>query len=100
MQVQDRQLISDQTDEDNLVEFLAEAMSAKLAENRGKVHWLSNLVTLPELFGLLADEVQELNRLMVSGDEVDPGDAWGEAADVANFAAMIADRLSQAPEGV
>jgi len=64
-------------------------MVAKLRENRGKLHWLHPSVTNDYLIDRLIEEVNELMKAE-TGEE-----AWEEAADVANFAAMIADKISK-----
>ena len=59
----------------------------KLQENRGKPHWRETRINF-----LLADLVQELAELISATDNNLPKEeVWREAADIANFAAMIAD---------
>jgi hypothetical protein len=96
MQIENGKLVSDQDDESNLVEWLGDVMAVKLRTNRGKLHWLSAMMPVDELLAKLDDEVNELRNAVVN----DTDSVWEEAADVANFAAMIADRVSQAPDGV
>lgn len=99
MQVIEGRLASDQADEDRLVEYMADSMGVKLAENRGKQHWLSAQIALDDLMLKLDEEVNEL-RITATSSTAEPGEVWAEAADVANFAAMIADRVSQTVDGV
>jgi hypothetical protein len=75
--------------EHQLVVTLGSWMRAKLARNRGKLHWRSPRVTDGYLLDRLEQEVREL-RAAVYADV--PHSIWAEAADVANFAAMLADR--------
>ncbi len=78
--------MSDRFEEQVLVEVMAGWMKVKLAANRHKPPWnethLNNL-----LIGLQA-EVEELGRAVDNGESV--AAIWAEAADVANFAAMVA----------
>lgn len=100
MEINDYQLVSDQDDETGLVEAMADVMATKLYENRGKLHWLSSGMTLDGLFTKLDDEINELRATALTAGGPDVIQVWFEAADVANFAAMIADRCTQAPDGV
>lgn len=95
-------LISLPEEENYLASRMHSEMLAKLRGNRGKLHWKSQ--TTEGLLSQLIDEVDELVKEVekVRGPEPSPGDigkaiffwdVWKEAADVANFAAMIADRL-------
>ena len=59
-------------------------MILKLAANDTRPHW--NQSNYLYLFARLQEEVDELIQAIGHGE-----DAWQEAADVANFAAMIAD---------
>lgn len=76
---------SDRRDEAALAGRMALEMQAKLADNRGKLHWRHPDVDDGYLVERLADEVLEML-------DAPPTEVWSEAADVANFAAMIADR--------
>ena len=73
----------------NLVNDFANDMFAKLRINKHKAHW--STVTNKWLFDRLIEEAEELRAAMVEGKS--PEDIIAEAADVANFAAMIADNL-------
>lgn len=67
-----------------LVFRMSYKMLEKLEANRERAHWKQSSGRY--LFARLREEVDELI------DAVDHGeDVWAEAADVANFAAMIAD---------
>jgi NTP pyrophosphatase (non-canonical NTP hydrolase) len=61
-------------------------MYLKLRENQHKAHW--NTVTQQWLLNRCMEELKELQDA-VNAD--DPGEIVREAADVANFALMIAD---------
>ena len=75
---------------DEYKEKMRAAMLQKLEENRGKAHWRE--AHLYFLLEELRSEVDELERLTI--EPLLPGeDPWKEAADIANFAAMVADRL-------
>jgi NTP pyrophosphatase (non-canonical NTP hydrolase) len=69
---------------------MAGEMGRKLRENRGtgKHHWRETGYYW--LLTRLRDEIEELRDAIALSD--DPEMIWAEAADVANFAAMIADR--------
>jgi len=69
-----------------LVELFAGRMFEKLRLNKKKAHW--STVTQKWLLERLKEEVEELEDAMVNG-----GDVKSECADVANFAAMIADNI-------
>ena len=74
--------------EDNaLISDMAANMRSKLIANRHKRHWLDPEVTDAYLLGRLKEEVAELEYAIMAGES-----RWPEAADVANLAAMIADR--------
>lgn len=81
--------ISDIGGEKELADRLHRHMLAKLEANRGKRHWQD--ATQMYLVERLHQEVVELLVAVSNGD-----DPWPEAADVANFAAMIADNASRA----
>ena len=72
-------------DEARLVTRMGTEMHAKLWSNRHKLHWRHESVTDSYLLNRLVEEVQELALAR-------PADRWAEAADVANIAAMLADR--------
>lgn len=78
-------MVKRQRREDELVEMMRE----KLAENRGKGDW-DDLDT-DQLLELLETEVEELSDAISAGDS---DEIIREAADVANFAAMIVERVS------
>jgi NTP pyrophosphatase (non-canonical NTP hydrolase) len=72
------------------VRIFAEAMELKLSENEHKPGWDW---TSPEwLFGRLLDEVEELREAILSNQNTHV--VTREAADVANFAMMIASRIA------
>src|SRR5690606_7503445 len=71
---------------------MAAEMRAKLEANRHKLHWRSPRVQTEYLALRLYEEVAELLAAVRSGVRAD---AWAEAADVANFAAMLADRTRE-----
>jgi hypothetical protein len=75
-----------QYEEASLVNALATTMQHQLKENRNKGGWRDEEVWV--LFGRLCHEVEELRDVLLTGDYIA---VWLEAADVANFAAMIAD---------
>ena len=79
------------------VRWFAEQMEAKLAANdreRGDDGWLGAHGLHHRYFlSRLLDEVLELQAAIVSGKPINM--VIGEAADVANFAMMIADRERQ-----
>ena len=75
---------SDWRDEAELVGKLSATMLNQLERNRPlKGHWRSEDSSVEYLIRRLAEEVEEL---------VENPTSWEEAADVANFAAMIVDR--------
>lgn len=76
--------ISDVGGEVELADRLRSEMLVKLEANRGKRHWQD--AEFYYLFSRLTEEVLELKEAWDNG-----GDVWAEAADVANFAAFIAD---------
>jgi len=75
--------------EQHLVTVLSEMCLEKLKENRDKVHW--NQVGFDWLFARLKDEMAELEEAVRL--QKPAIDVWKEAADVANFAAFIADNF-------
>jgi len=70
----------------NEVVIFADAMEAKLKENDHKQHWSS--MPMQYLIGRLAEEQEELREAVERGNHKE---VLREAADVANFAMMIAD---------
>ncbi len=89
--------ISDVVDETAILSDLGSACRNKLAENRGKVHWLDGSVSVADLVQGFEDEVVEfLDAVLEDGEATpDPASVMSEAADVANFAAMIAQKVSE-----
>ena len=81
--------ISDVGDETMLADGMRAAMLRKLERNRGKLHWRDPEVRDAYLITRLREEVAELEDAVRSGSAAA---TWSEAADVANFAAMLADR--------
>ena len=91
----DGRRISDVGGESALIEALASAMQSKLAKNRGKRHWQDAAPTY--LIDRLRQEVEELEQAIggyLEEGSADEDDVWNEAADVANFAAMLADNAT------
>lgn len=84
--------LADPNGPDRLTSMLAQAMQAKLDANLHKLHWAHPEVTTDYLLGRLEEEVQELRDTLA--DYRHPSEVWAEAADVANFAAMLADRTT------
>lgn len=81
--------ISDIGDETALADGMRAAMLRKLERNRGKLHWRDAEVRDTYLINRLREELMELEEAVASGSAQR---TWDEAADVANFAAMLADR--------
>lgn len=78
--------MSTEREDFRLVHRMQDEMMTKLRANRPTHgHWLKE--DLEWLIDRLRDEVDELEKAVGS----DTGDPWREAADVGNFAAMIAD---------
>lgn len=77
-------------DEAALAGRMALEMQIKLAQHSDRGHWRQSKLRF--LLARLREEVDEL------ADEVNGMryDVWSEAADVANFAAMIADKVTDA----
>ncbi len=91
----DGRRISDVGGESALVQTLAAAMQSKLAKNRGKRHWQD--ATPAYLIERLRQEVDELEQAIggyLEEGSADEDDVWNEAADVGNFAAMLADNAT------
>ncbi len=78
--------ISDEGGEMELTLRMSQEMFAKLVQNRGKTHWKH--ATIGYLKTRLLEEVLELLEASRTGKDI-----WAEAADVANFAAFIADNV-------
>jgi NTP pyrophosphatase (non-canonical NTP hydrolase) len=81
-----------------LIDRFAVLMRQKLDDNKGKGdHW--NDATADELLERLAEDVDELKTLLRKVDDWNHREAIAaEAADVANFAAMIADTFGKLPK--
>ena len=77
--------MSTEIEELEMVGYLAAEMRRKLRENSHKSHWREEPVEW--LVGRLIEEMGELVRSLHGSPET----VLSEAADVANFAAMIAD---------
>jgi NTP pyrophosphatase (non-canonical NTP hydrolase) len=78
-------------DEQRLVALLGHHQGKKLRANADRKIWTET--PLPVLFYRLLEEVEELKEALDL--KKDAEEIWKEAADVANFAAMIADSVSQ-----
>lgn len=78
------------------VAWFAVAMEKKLTENDHKTHWRKS--GLPYLVGRLHQEAYEL--MVALQRKNDPDGVLDEAADVANFAMMIADLYVHQRRGV
>jgi NTP pyrophosphatase (non-canonical NTP hydrolase) len=87
--------MSYEAEENALVEELAVVMRQKLAENRRKPHWRQ--ADLGYLTRRIYDEARELSRAIKRG--ATPAEVRREAADVANFAAMVADLYNTQSRG-
>lgn len=79
--------MSTREEEQELVTRMAVNMETKLAASRAKnhEHWRE-----PSMAFLIRRLLEEVGELIGATRQ----DAWSEAADVANFAAMIADRIT------
>lgn len=81
-----------------IVEYLGRCQLDKFSDNRHRAHWAH--VTCRYLLGRLRQEVGELEAEMEKGYATRPADyVVSECADVANFAAMIADNWRFGREG-
>lgn len=78
----------------NAVLAFAGYMQAKLRDNSHKAHW--STVSQQWLLNRCMDEIRELQEALKSGRAYD---IVSEAADVANFAMMIADNARMANGG-
>ncbi|KKL70462.1 hypothetical protein LCGC14_2104660 [marine sediment metagenome] len=78
--------MSSERQEVTLIETLGDHMAYKLRVNQDKPHWLDEEKW--RMFHRLSEEVQELRGALL-GTSVEA--VWHEAADVANFAAFVAD---------
>lgn len=74
-----------------LISELSKNCLNKLRVNCHKYHWYD--VTFSNLLIFLKQEVTELEQAVI--DDLDEEEVWKEAADVANFAAMVADKYKQ-----
>ena len=72
------------------LQWFAEQMELRLRANDYKGGWEAS--PLAYLNGRLREEMNELDREVFPLSEADPKRVTHEAADVANFAMMIADR--------
>lgn len=81
------------TRETRLADSMNSAMRRKLHVNRHKTGWEHD--SLGALMRRLREEVNELDDALVFGDGPTAEDVWNEAADVANFAAMIAQNYER-----
>ena len=77
------------------VKDFAEAMEHKLAENDHKTHWAKQ--EFEHLFTGLAEEYDELVNSFEDGESVEQ--LLYEAADLANYAMMIADNYKRFKRG-
>jgi uncharacterized iron-regulated protein len=84
----------DEAEERRLVDVLRPYQLEKLEENRWKEHWSGT--DLMALFRYANDELRELGFALINRDGAES--IAREAADVANFCAMIAD-IALAREG-
>lgn len=73
-----------------IVQWFALLMEQKLDENKHKNGWRQSLNT--RLLRQLKGEVQELEEALLNGD---PVEIAREAADVANYAMMLADNAQR-----
>ena len=80
------------------IQKFAVRMEGKLAQNRHKGDRAGWLTTHPTyLINRLLDETAELYDAL--DNLLNPEDVWAEAADVANFAMMVADSYAAQYEG-
>lgn len=75
-----------------MVERLGQEQLRKLAAHRDRQHWLATDRWF--LLERLREAVDELEQALAEGE-----DPWAEAADVANFAAMLADQVEPTTGG-
>ena len=80
--------MSTEIEEETLVMAMNVAMRGKLRNNRTKRHWRH--LSVAQLLSRLDEEVAEL-RLAATTPNPDAITVLDEAADVANFAAFVAD---------
>jgi NTP pyrophosphatase (non-canonical NTP hydrolase) len=76
-------------EEQAIVRRLAHHQRAKLRIHRNRIHWRkwgSDRFYVERLIGETLELMEAINN-----DRL-PSDVWNEAADIANFAAMLADR--------
>lgn len=81
--------MSIEIEEKEIVEKLTIRMRKKLRKNSHKLHW--DMLEVPDLLRWLKGEVKELEEAIEKGEH--PEAIANEAADVANFAAMIAAKF-------
>ena len=74
------------SEETAIVRKLQVAMREKLRENRSKPHWRSSSDTY--FWSRVREEIAEMREAMTLG--LPPDKVWAEAADIANFVAMVA----------
>ena len=78
-----------------LADKLNTHMLIKLKKNRGKAHWRNPADHVTYLLARLTEEVEELDDAVMNEESSESIGA--EAADVGNFAAMIADLYEKGP---
>lgn len=78
-------------EEINLVSTLSKYCFEKLEQNSHKDHWGKERMNM--LFYYLYQEITEIQSAMLTRES--PEAVWREAADVANFVAMIADNYEK-----
>jgi NTP pyrophosphatase (non-canonical NTP hydrolase) len=85
--------MSTAAEERAMVARLSKMQRTKLAPHRDRAHWRT---WGPDRFYVerLIGEAFELHEKITRGDAT-AEQVWSEAADVANFAAMLADRYEQ-----
>jgi len=83
--------MSNPNEERNIIEKLCMFCLNKLRINRYKKHW--NDLEYIDLFTMLKNKVLKLKEAINS--KKTPEEVWKEAADVANFCAMIADNYEK-----
>lgn len=76
--------------EEHLCYNMRATMLSKLERHRAKGHWKSR--SRDYLRARLVEEIHELFDAMDIGAH--PNEVWSEAADVGNFAAMLADNYA------
>jgi ribA/ribD-fused uncharacterized protein len=81
--------MSTESEEKEIVEKLTIRMRKKLRKNSHKLHW--DKLPVPDLLRGLKEEVRELEEAIEKGEH--PEAIANEAADISNFAAMIAAKF-------